>query len=204
LAVAGGLFCFDFKLVLEGIFQKEGGEIMPATIKYEQVSLLKGKLEKSVAVFVGEYRGMTVAQSTRLRAKVREAGGELKIAKNTLFAIAMKEAGLEALPESLAAGPNIYALCYADPVGVAKILSDYATDKTQKAFILKGGLLGKNALSAAQVQALANLPPKEVLIGQVVRTVAAPLTGLVTVLSGTVRGLVTCLDQIRERKEKAA
>jgi large subunit ribosomal protein L10 len=177
---------------------------MPATIKYEQVALLKGKLEKSAAVFVGEYRGMTVAQSTQLRAKVREAGGELKIAKNTLFAIAMKEAGLETLPESMAAGPNIYALCYGDPVAVAKILNDYATDKTQKAFILKGGLLGKSALTAAQIQALANLPPKDVLIGQVVRTIAAPLTGLVTVLSGTIRGLVTCLDQIREQKEKAA
>ncbi|MDR2175730.1 MAG: 50S ribosomal protein L10 [Synergistaceae bacterium] len=177
---------------------------MPATIKYEQVALLKEKLEKSVAVFVGEYRGMTVAQSTPLRAKVREAGGELKIAKNTLFAIAMKEAGLEALPESVAVGPNVYALCYKDPVAIAKILSDYASEKTQKAFILKGGLLGRTALSAAQIQALANLPPKDILIGQVVRTIAAPLTGLVTVLSGTIRGLVTCLDQIREQKEKAA
>jgi large subunit ribosomal protein L10 len=177
---------------------------MPATIKYEQVALLKEKLEKSTAVFVGEYRGMTVAQSTQLRARVREAGGELKIAKNTLFSIAMKEAGQEALPESMAVGPNIYALCYEDPVAVAKVLSDYAAEKTQKAFILKGGLLGKTVLSAAQVQALANLPPKDVLVGQVVRTIAAPLTGLVTVLSGTIRGFVTCLSQIKEQKEKAA
>jgi large subunit ribosomal protein L10 len=64
--------------------------------------------------------------------------------------------------------------------------------------------LGKSVLNAAQIQALANLPPKDVLIGQVVRTVAAPLTGLVTVLSGTIRGLVTCLDRIKEQKEKAA
>jgi large subunit ribosomal protein L10 len=191
-------FLFYFKQ------EMRGGEIMPATIKYEQVAMLKEKLEKSAAIFVGEYRGMTVAQSTQLRAKVREAGGELKIAKNTLFAIAMKEAGLEAMPESLTVGPNIYALCYKDPVAIAKILNDYATEKTQKAFILKGGLLGKSVLNAAQIQALANLPPKDVLIGQVVRTVAAPLTGLVTVLSGTIRGLVTCLDRIKEQKEKAA
>jgi large subunit ribosomal protein L10 len=175
---------------------------MPATIKYDQVSLLKEKLEKSMAVFVGEYRGMTVAQSTRLRAAVRAAGGELKVAKNTLFAIAMKEAGLEALPDSMAVGPNIYALCYEDSVAIAKILNDYASEKNQKAFILKGGLLGRHVLDAAQVQALANLPPKDVLIGQVVRTIAAPLTGLVTVLSGTIRGLVTCLDQIKEQKEQ--
>jgi large subunit ribosomal protein L10 len=177
---------------------------MPAKIKYEQVDLLKSKLEKVTAVFVGEYRGMTVAQSTRLRVLVRGANGELKVAKNTLFSIAMKEAEMEDLPELMTAGPNVYALCYGDPVAVAKVLKDYAADKTQKAFVLKGGLLGKVVLNAAQIQALADLPPKDILIGQVVRTVAAPLTGLVTVLSGTLRGLVTCLDQIREQKEKAA
>jgi large subunit ribosomal protein L10 len=177
---------------------------MPAKIKYEQVGQLKEKLEKTGAIFVGEYRGMTVAQSTKLRADVRKAGGELKVAKNTLFSIAMKEVGMEALPVPLTTGPNIYALCYGDPVAVAKVLKDYASDKNQKAFILKGGLLGKAILSLAQVQALADLPPKEALVGQVVRTIAAPLTGLVTVLAGTTRSLVTCLDQIRQQKEKAA
>ena len=177
---------------------------MPAKIKFELADLLRGKLEKATAVFVGEYRGMTVGQSTRLRALVREVNGELKIAKNTIFSIAMKEAGMTALPDSLAVGPNIYALCYGDPVAVAKVLRDYAAEKNQKAFILKGGLLGTSVLNLSQLQALAELPPKDVLIGQVVRTIAAPLTGLVTVLSGTIRGLVTCLDQIKEQKEKAA
>jgi large subunit ribosomal protein L10 len=177
---------------------------MPANIKYTQVDLLRGKLEKATAVFVGEYRGMTVAQSTRLRALVRGVNGELKVAKNTLFSIAMKEADMASLPESLAVGPNVYALCYGDPVTVAKVLKEYAAEKTQKAFILKGGLLGKAVLNASQIQALADLPSKEVLIGQVVRTVAAPLSGLLTVLSGTMRGFVSCLDQIKEQKEKAA
>ena len=177
---------------------------MPATIKYEQVDFLRKKLEKVSAVFVGEYRGMTVAQSTRLRAMVRKVDGELKVAKNTLFSIAMKEAGMMSLPESMAVGPNVYALCYGDPVAVAKILKDYAAEKTQKAFFLKGGLLGAVVLNVEQVQALADLPPKEVLIGQVVRTIAAPLAGLVTVLSGTMRGFVTCLERIKEQKEKVA
>jgi len=177
---------------------------MPASVKYEQVDLLRGKLEKTSAVFVGEYRGMTVAQSTRLRALVRGVNAELKVAKNTLFSIAMKETGMAELPDSLVVGPNVYALCYGDPVAVAKVLRDYAAEKNQKAFILKGGLLGNSVLSVSQVQALADLPSKEVLVAQVVRTIAAPLIGLVTVLSGTIRGLVTCLDQVREQKEKAA
>ena len=177
---------------------------MPAAIKYDQVASLKERLERSKAVFVGEYRGMTVAQSTALRARVREAKGELKVAKNTLFAIAMKEAGLAALPEDMTKGPNIYALCYDDPVAVAKVLKECATDKTQKAFLLKGGLLDGQQLNLDQLYALADLPPKDVLRGQVVRAIAAPISGLVNVLSGTMRGLVTCLAQIRDKKEEAA
>ena len=177
---------------------------MPAKIKYELVDGLKEKLSKTKAVFVAEYRGMTVAQSTDLRKKVREAGGELKVAKNTLFKIAMKESGLSELPDEMTAGPNIYAICYDDPVAVAKVLKEYANDKTQKAFILKGGLLESQQLNLAQVMALADLPSKEVLRGQVVRTIAAPLSGLVNVLSGTMRNFVTCLAQIRDKKQESA
>lgn len=177
---------------------------MPAKIKYELVAGLKEKLEKSKAVFVGEYRGMTVAQSTALRHKVREAGGELKVAKNTLFAIAMKEAGLTALPEDLMTGPNIFALCYDDPVTVAKVLKEYANDRTQKAFILKGGLLETQLLNLEQLMALADLPSKEVMRGQVVRTISAPISGLVNVLAGTMRNFVTCLAQIRDKKEEGS
>lgn len=175
---------------------------MPAKIKYELVAGLKEKLERSKAVYVGEYRGMTVAQSTTLRAKVREAGGELKVAKNTLFEIAMKEAGKTPLPEDLMTGPNIFALCYDDPVSVAKVLKEYATDRTQKAFILKGGLLENQTLNLEQLYALADLPSKDVLRGQVVRTIAAPISGLVNVLSGTIRNLVTCLAQIKDKKDE--
>lgn len=188
------------------MFYGEGGETqnMPATIKYDLVAGLKEKLSRSKAVFVAEYRGMTVEQSTMLRHKVREAGGELKVAKNTLFAIAMKEAGLAELPEDMVKGPNIYALCYDDPVAVAKVLKEYANDKTQKAFILKGGQLESQNLSLPQLMALADLPSKDVLRGQVVRTIAAPISGFVNVLAGTIRNFVTCLDQVRAKKEEAA
>ncbi len=177
---------------------------MPAKIKYELVDGLKEKLGRSKAVFVGEYRGMTVAQSTALRAKVRQAGGELKVAKNALFAIAMKEAGLNALPEDMMKGPNIFAICYDDPVSVAKVLKEYVNDKTQKAFILKGGLLETQQLNLNQLMALADLPSKEVMRGQVVRTIAAPLSGLVNVLAGTMRNFVTVLANIRDKKEESA
>lgn len=177
---------------------------MPAKVKYEQVEMLRSKLSKSQAVFVGEYRGMTVAQITALRAQVRAAGGEMKVTKNTLMRIAMNEEGMPAFPDEISRGPNVFTLAYGDPVAVAKALRDFAKDRTNKFFSIKGGVLGDSVLSADQLGALADLPSREVLLGMVVSTIAAPISGLLTVLSGPARGLATCLDQIREKKEKAA
>ena len=177
---------------------------MPATMKYEQVDALHKKLEKTQAVFVSEYRGMSVQQITQLRSQVRSAGGEMKVAKNTLMRIAMKEFGLTAFPDDMAYGPNVFTLAYGDPVAVAKVLRECAKDKANKFFVLKGGVLGHSVMNFDQVCALGDLPSKDVLVGQVVRTIAAPIAGLLTVLSGPARGLVTCLNQIREKKEKAA
>ncbi|MBQ7193566.1 MAG: 50S ribosomal protein L10, partial [Synergistaceae bacterium] len=93
---------------------------------------------------------------------------------------------------------------YDDPVSVAKVLKDYVNDKTQKAFVLKGGELENQQLNLNQLMALAELPSKEALRGQVVRTIAAPISGFVNVLAGTIRNFVTCLDQVRAKKEETA
>ena len=176
---------------------------MPAKYKVEEVKELREKLARSQAVFVAEYRGLTVAQMTEVRAKVRAAGGEMRVAKNTLMSIALKEEGFP-VAEELNLGPNVYTLAYEDAVAVAKALQDFAKEKMNKALQIKGGLLGQSVLSPEQVTALAELPSREQLIAQVVGTIAAPLRGLVTVLSGPSRGLVTCLSQLKEKKEKAA
>lgn len=177
---------------------------MPAKIKFEQVEGLRVKLSKAKAVFVAEYRGMTVAQSTALRSKVRAVGGEMKVAKNTLVAVAMKEENMATLPDDMIAGPNVYTIAYNDPAAVAKVLRDFSKEKTNKAFILKGGVLGASVLNLASVEALADMPPREVIIGQVVRTIAAPISGFLNVLNGPIRGLANVLNAIKEKKENAA
>jgi len=184
-----------FLVLVKGVEKK-----MPAKIKYEQVEVLRKILSKAKAVFIAEYRGMTVAQSTILRAKVRAAGGEMKVAKNTLLEVAMREENMTALPETLTTGPNVYTMAYDDPAAVAKILRDFSKDKTNKAFILKGGLLGKSVLDLSTVEALADMPPREVIIGQVVRTIAAPISGFLNVLNGPVRGLLNALNAIKDKK----
>ena len=177
---------------------------MPAKMKYEKVEELRGMLGRTQAVFVAEYRGMTVAQITDLRSRVRGAGSEMKVAKNTLVKIAMKEEGMPVFPDDVAYGPNIFALSYGDPVELAKVLREFSKERTNRFFVLKGAVLGNSLLGQDQVSALADLPTKDVLLGQVVRTIAAPIAGFLTVLNGPIRGLVTCLNQIKEDKEKAA
>jgi len=175
---------------------------MPANYKLDKVAELRGMVGKTEAVFISEYRGLTVAQMTEIRAKVREAGGEMKVAKNTLMKLALGEENLP-IPEKMILGPNIYTFAYDNPVAVAKALQEFSKVKANKAFTTKGGILGSSILSAEQVNALAELPSREQLIATVVGTIAAPLRGLVTVLSGPQRGLVTCLSQLKEKKEAA-
>ena len=176
---------------------------MPTAAKQETIQELAGLLNRSQAVFLCEYRGLTVKKITDLRSRVRKAGGEMKVAKNTLMRLALQQAGLPTM-DPYETGPNVYTLVYGDIAAVAKTLRDYSKEKGNDALVIKGGVMGQDLLNKDQVLALADLPPREVLLAQVVGTIAAPLRSLVTILSGPARGLVTCLSQIQEKKENAA
>ena len=176
---------------------------MPTEAKREKIAELAEMLGKSEAVFICEYRGLTVKKVTDLRARIRKAGGEMKVAKNTLMRLALQQAGLPTM-DPYETGPNVYTLVYGDIAAVAKALRDYSKEKGNEALVLKGGVMGKDLLNKEQVLALADLPSRDVLLAQVVGTIAAPLRSFVTVLSGPARGLVTCLSQIQDKKEKAA
>lgn len=174
---------------------------MPSQLKYQKVEALREKLKGAKAVFFCEYRGLTVGKITTVRANIREAGGEMTVAKNTLMSIAFKEEGLP-LPEEYMTGPNAFTVAYEDPVAVAKAVKDFSREKGNEALVIKGAILGEQVLGAEEVKALADLPSREELLAQVVGTMAGPIRGLVTVLSGPSRGFVTCLSQIRDQKEK--
>jgi large subunit ribosomal protein L10 len=176
---------------------------MPTQKKREMIDELKESLSRSQAVFLCEYRGLTVKKIGDLRGRIRKAGGEMKVTKNTLMRIALAEGGFPSV-QQYEEGPNVYTLAYKDAAAVAKALRDFSKEKGNEALVLKAVLLGKSVLDASGISALADLPPREVILAQVVGTIAAPLRSLVTVLSGPARGLVTCIQQIRDQKEKAA
>jgi large subunit ribosomal protein L10 len=151
-------------------------------------------------LFVSDYRGLTVAELAELRGKLRESGAQFKIVKNTLGGIAADKSGREPVKELLA-GPTGVTFCGDDLVGAAKALADFA--KTHPQLEVRGGLLDASLIGAADVKALASLPPRDVLIAQLVGTMAAPMTGLVTVLQGTISGFVRALDQVAQQRAAA-
>ncbi len=155
---------------------------MPTAQKANVIEQTKAKYQKAAGVLFTEYRGMRVSELQDLRKQLKAKGGEFSVVKNTLFRIA---AGDDAnnLPEAMTSGPTAIAFVYENESDCAKVLADFA--KTHKSLVIKGGYIAGTLFDDKQVDALAKLPPREVLIAQVIGAVAAPISNLV----GTIEAL---------------
>lgn len=177
---------------------------MPTT-KAQKAAMLaeiKEKMASSQVTVLADFTGISVAKITDLRSRLRKAGSELKVAKNTIAGIAAKEIGVEGLEEYLQ-GPTVFAFGIEDPVAPAKILSDFAKEVKQGVDI-KAGLLEGKVIDAEGVKALADLPSREVLLAKVLGGMQAPMYGFASVLAANLRNLVYVLDQVRQQKEGQA
>jgi len=159
------------------------------------------KLQRSQAMIVTEYRGLTHKQLEGLRRDLRGCESELAVSKNTLLARALREVG-QPVPEALLTGPTAVVFCYNEIAAPAKVLTKFVKDS--KIMVLRGGMLGPSVFDETGVQALTELPSKHQLRAQVVGTLQAPIVGLVNVLSGTLRGFLNVLNARSEQLEKAA
>lgn len=168
--------------------------------KAAKVAELKELISSSKCTILVDFCGLTVAQDTVLRSKMREAGVNYLVAKNTLIRIAAQEAGIEGLEPVLEHNTAI-AVAPEDPVAVAKIICEFA--KENKALKVKMGVLDGKVISAEEIKALAELPPKEVLIAKMLGSMNAPISGFVNVLQGTIRNVVYALEAVRKQKESA-
>ncbi|OIQ59071.1 50S ribosomal protein L10 [Moorella thermoacetica] len=162
---------------------------------------IKDKLGTSILSILADYRGLNVAEMTKLRRQLREAGVEFKVVKNTLTARAARELGLDGLEPHLQ-GPTAIAFSATDPVAPAKILNEVV--RNSKTFQIKVGVLQGKIVGTNEIKALSDLPSREQLLAKVVGGFQAPLSGLVNVLAGNMRNLVYALDAIRKQKEAAA
>ncbi len=172
---------------------------MNRTVKQEQVELMHEKLKRAKAVFLADFRGMNVEKATTLRNELRAAAVEYKVFKNSLLELASKETDFECLQPHLA-GPTAVAISYDDPVSAAKVLSKFAK-VPQGAFVLKAGVLSGKLLDVAQIQALADLPSREVLLAKMLGSMQAPATNFVGLLAAIPGSFVRVLDAIRVQKE---
>lgn len=172
---------------------------MPRPEKVRIVNELSEKLSATQSVVFADYRGLNVKEVTELRKKLREAGVEYKVVKNTLARLAAEKAEVGGVDQYMT-GPTAIALGMKDPVAPAKILSEFA--KTHKNLEIKGGVLQGKAIGLDEVKSLADLPSREVLLAKMLGSMQAPISGFVSVLSGTIRSLVYALDAVRKAKEE--
>jgi len=158
---------------------------------------LAEKLKNSKAVVFSDYKGLKVKDMTVLRRDLRAEGVDLKVLKKTLINIALKDAGIEMDAKALE-GQVAVAISSRDEVAAAKIIAKLA--KVNENLKIVGGILGTKELSVAEVDALAKLPSKEELLAKLVGTLNAPVSGFVNVLAGNMRGFVTALQAIADKK----
>ncbi|TGU69986.1 50S ribosomal protein L10 [Geomonas terrae] len=166
--------------------------------KQELVTEMHDKLLRAQAVFLADFRGMNVGQATELRNELRKANAEYKVVKNTLLDIASKGTDKEGLSQYYA-GPTAIALCYDDPVAAAKVLSRFNKEAANP-FTLKAGVLTGKTINVAEIQALADLPSREVLLAKMLGSMQAPASNFVRVLAAVPGGFVRALEQIRVQK----
>ncbi len=175
---------------------------MPVTReeKEEQIEQLAKRFGASQVIVWTEYRGLPTPSLNELRRALRPAQAEFHVVKNTMAELALKRVGLPA-PEELLKGPTAAGVLNGDIAAGTRALTSFATANAE--LVIKGGQAGQRLLSAEEVSNLVNMPSREVLLSRVLGGMNAPISGLVTVLSGTLRGLLNVLQAQAKKMEEA-
>jgi large subunit ribosomal protein L10 len=169
--------------------------------KLEMVADYSQNLAKSQVLILAEYRGMTVANVTALRRKLREVGGGLQVVKNTLFERALTEAGIP-VEQGQLQGPIVVGYCFGTVPPVVRALLDFG--KEADALKIRGAYFGKAYLGADAAKALVDLPSREVVLARLVGTVQAPMSSLLSVIQAPMREIVQVLKARSEQQQQAA
>ena len=168
--------------------------------KEAAVADLANKLRESDAVLLTEYRGMSVAQLKELRRSLA-GNAEYTVVKNTLAAIAARQTGLEAFADDLK-GPTALAFVTGEPVEAAKALRNFAKDNQQ--LVIKGGFMDGKVLGAADVEKLASLESREVLLAKAAGAMKASLSKAAYLFVAPASKAVRTVDALRDKQEQAA
>jgi large subunit ribosomal protein L10 len=155
------------------------------------------QIKSADAVFAVDYRGISVQQAADLRVRLGEAGARFRVVKNRLTKLSADKAGAESLKELLDEGPTAFTFVAGDAAVAARAIATFRREHGLLQF--KGGTMGDEVLTVEQLDAISKLPARDVLHGQLVGTVAAPLSALVRGLASMISGLAIQLQQIQEQ-----
>jgi large subunit ribosomal protein L10 len=172
---------------------------MPNAQKEQTVSALREIVARSKGAILTDYRGLTVAEVTTLRRKLREADAEYHIVKNTLFKIALGDQVTPQL-EPLLTGPTAIAFAQNDVVAPTKAVLDFLRDLKKPEVKVKGGYIDGKVYSVDQVTALSKLPPREQLIAQLIGTLNAPIGEFVGTLDNIIGEFVRTVQAIADKR----
>jgi large subunit ribosomal protein L10 len=167
---------------------------MPSKINISKLEDLNKKKSQSKSVVFAHYQGLNVNQINELRAKVKQAGGELVVSKNTLLRLAFDKCDLN---QELT-GPTITVFAYEDEIAPLKVVADFSKENKLPTFT--AGYFDSKVMAVDEVVKLSKLPGKLELQAKVVSSIAAPLSGIVNVLQGNLRNLVYTLKTIQDQK----
>ena len=162
------------------------------------IDQVAAEITDSEAIFAVDYRGISVPQAAELRTRLRDADAHFRVVKNTLTERAADQAGAEAL-KALLEGPTAMTFVRGDAAAAAKALRDFRRASGGQLLEFKGGWMNGAAVSPQEMDAIAQLPSREVLYGRLVGMVASPLTGLAAALGGLIGGLARQLQQMQEQ-----
>lgn len=165
--------------------------------KKKDVEALIQEVSQATSGVIVNYYKTNVEDDTKLRADLRKAGVEYSVLKNTMLRFVFNATNYTELNDQLN-GMTAFAYSKSDAVAPAKVLSEFG--KTHEDFVIKGGFVDGKVISVEEIKNLASLPSKEVLVAKALGSMKSPITGLVTVLNGNIRGLACALKAIAEKQ----
>lgn len=171
---------------------------MPRPEKIQAVADIKERLEQAEAVFLTEYRGLSVKEAQNLRNSLRAAGAEYKVVKMTLARLAANDAGIDGLDQYLS-GPTALAFASQNPVSTAKALKEFAN--AHEALTLKAGYMAGSILTPEEISRLADIESREVLLGRIAGGFKAPLFQAASMFASFNREAASLFSQLIDKKE---
>ena len=173
---------------------------MPNAQNVEMLGVIKEDIASTTAIWVVDYRGLTVKEIQELRHAIREADAAMKVYKNTLVRIALEQSDLPTL-EDVLEGPSAFIFSGNDVAASAKAIKEFA--KSNPNLEIKGGLMDGEAVSAAEVEAIASLPSREQLMAQIAGAISGVARGLAVTVNGVPSGLARAIQQVADQKSAA-